>query len=316
MILESLLELVETLSKRIDTHDDRLRKSEWLTRYALVDPLLRELGWDTEDPDVVRPEYRVPNDKFADYVLFADGKPTIVVESKKLDEPLQGGKALDQGILYCAHTGSNYFLLTDGRRYELYESGKTTSIITFDLKETSSAQVCLKALALWRPSVQSGHVAPGHESVVGSPEDSPVAPTPPVTDSPPPPPPPPPPDSEPLTEISEAAGRKVVELLFPDGSRTPLRNWAYLPVETVRWLMVNDMLNAGHCPILGSGSRTYRYMVNTEPVHRDGVSFRSPSEVHGLHVERFGNSIGLLAGTKLIINRAGQDPAQFSVRFS
>ena len=42
------------------------------------------------------------------------GKPTIVVESKKLDEPLQGGKALDQGILYCAHTGSNYFLLTDG----------------------------------------------------------------------------------------------------------------------------------------------------------------------------------------------------------
>ena len=60
MILESLLELVETLKARIDTHGDQLRKSEALTRYALIDPLLRELGWDTEDPNrsLVRP--RVP----------------------------------------------------------------------------------------------------------------------------------------------------------------------------------------------------------------------------------------------------------------
>ena len=51
MILESLLELVETLKARIDAHGDQLRQSEALTRYALIDPLLRELGWDTEDPD-------------------------------------------------------------------------------------------------------------------------------------------------------------------------------------------------------------------------------------------------------------------------
>ena len=47
-----------------------------------------------------------------------------------------------------------------------------------------------------------------------------------------------------------------------------------------------------------------------------GFSFKSPSEVHGLYVERFGNSIGLLAGTKLIIERVDQDPAQFSIRFA
>ena len=29
---------------------DRLHKSESLTRYVLIDPLLRELGWDTEKP--------------------------------------------------------------------------------------------------------------------------------------------------------------------------------------------------------------------------------------------------------------------------
>ena len=58
MPLESLLELVETLRKRIDEHGAALRQSEALTRYALIDPLLRELGWDTEDPALVVPEFR------------------------------------------------------------------------------------------------------------------------------------------------------------------------------------------------------------------------------------------------------------------
>ena len=44
MILESLLELVETLKTRIDEHGDKLRKSEWLTRYALIDPLAQGTG--------------------------------------------------------------------------------------------------------------------------------------------------------------------------------------------------------------------------------------------------------------------------------
>ena len=103
MPLENLLTLVETLRDRVDDHGDALRQNEMLTRYALIDPLLRELGWDTEDPDVVVPEYRVPNNKISDYVLLHDGRPEIVVEAKKLDESLQSGKALDQGILYCPY---------------------------------------------------------------------------------------------------------------------------------------------------------------------------------------------------------------------
>ena len=59
MPLESLLELVETLGDRIDRHGPALKQSEALTRYALIDPLLRELGWDTSDPWMVMPEYRV-----------------------------------------------------------------------------------------------------------------------------------------------------------------------------------------------------------------------------------------------------------------
>ena len=86
MPLESLLQLVETLRERISAHRAVLSQSEALTRYALIDPLLRELGWDTEDPSMVVPEYRVPNNQIADYVLFHGDHPAMVVESKKLDE--------------------------------------------------------------------------------------------------------------------------------------------------------------------------------------------------------------------------------------
>ena len=50
MPLDSLRLLVELLKERIQGHGAALRGSEALTRYALIDPLLRELGWDTANP--------------------------------------------------------------------------------------------------------------------------------------------------------------------------------------------------------------------------------------------------------------------------
>ena len=77
MLLDSLLKLVETLRERIDEHGDALRQSEAMTRYALIDPMLRELGWNTDDPAQVVPEYRVANNQMADYVLRANDAPTM-----------------------------------------------------------------------------------------------------------------------------------------------------------------------------------------------------------------------------------------------
>lgn len=114
MPLESLLELVETLRKRIDEHGAALRQSEALTRATLIDPLLRELGWDTEDPAQVMPEYRLGRG-YADYALLKDGKPLLMVEAKKLGTPLLD--AASQGIGYCIEDGIAYFAVTDGRQW-------------------------------------------------------------------------------------------------------------------------------------------------------------------------------------------------------
>ena len=310
MLLDSLLKLVETLRERIDEHGDALRQSEAMTRYALIDPMLRELGWNTDDPAQVVPEYRVANNQMADYVLRANDAPTIVVESKKLDEPLQGGKALDQGILYSAHTRSGYFLLTDGRRWELYEGRSTDLVESFDLLDQSPAEVCLKALALWRPSVESGHVAAGSAPVAGSGNDHST------TNGPPPPPPPNDHEWQPLSELSPQMGSEhPAEVRFPDNTTIPTTAWSAILVETVRWLMHGQYLNVKDCPIkTKDGNR--RCLVNDEPIHPSRDRFIAPEQVGPLFVEKNQNTPRTVKATQFIVSRFGQDPSQFKVRFS
>ena len=59
MPLDDLYQVIEKLRERITIHGVQLRQSEALTRNTLVDPLLRALGWDTESPALVVPEYKV-----------------------------------------------------------------------------------------------------------------------------------------------------------------------------------------------------------------------------------------------------------------
>ncbi len=320
MILESLLELVETLKVRIDEHGEQLRGSEALTRYVLVDPLLRELGWNTEDPSLVIPEYQSGNGR-ADYALFDHETPVMMVEAKKLGTQLRDA-VLSQGINYCLMEGTNFFTVTDGQRWEVYETHRAVPIdqkrvVEFDLKDPSPATVCLKALALWRPSVQSGFVAPGHEPVLESTDEvgtpvtqetpDPVIPSTAVDDH----------EWQSLTEIDRAGkGVTPVELRFPNGNKIPVENWATVPIETVRWLMDNGMLKASHCPILSNHSSNSRFCVHTQNVHKDGVPFKDPVEVNGLYVDKVPNGPAAFGRTKTIIEYVGQNPANFRVRVS
>lgn len=77
---------------------DRLRAgaytNEAAVREGIIVPVLRELGWDTNDPDQVSPEY--PNEGgFADYGLFnRPGRMAVVIEAKAVGRSLDGDKQL------------------------------------------------------------------------------------------------------------------------------------------------------------------------------------------------------------------------------
>ena len=176
MPMESLHTLVLTLRQRIERHRAALSSSEWLTRYTLIDPLLRELGWDTEDPELVIPEYSSGGGR-ADYALLGEtGRPAVIVEAKKLGEPLSLS-VISQVLNYCLIEGTAHFAMTDGRRWEIYETHKPVPIsekqvVSFDLLDTSPSDVCLKALALWRQNIASGQVGTAHMPIVTPADDA------------------------------------------------------------------------------------------------------------------------------------------------
>ena len=53
MMLDDLQGVIEKLRNMIESHHDYLSGHETCTRQVLIDPLLRELGWDVTDPDMV-----------------------------------------------------------------------------------------------------------------------------------------------------------------------------------------------------------------------------------------------------------------------
>ena len=158
MLLEDLLALIDELKGRIQQHGSLLRQSEALTRYVLIDPMLRELGWDTEDPDKVRPEYQDSGGS-ADYALMSEGKPVALVEAKKLGLPLASG--IEQALNYCNQQGINYMVVTDGDHWERYEVFRPARIqdrklMAITITGELAYQGALKASYLWQPNFGSG----------------------------------------------------------------------------------------------------------------------------------------------------------------
>jgi hypothetical protein len=326
--IADLLALVEQLRSRIEDHGRALKQNEALTRYSLIDPLLRALGWDTEAPDIVVPEYNVGEGR-ADYALFhplpeqmADGsrpvssiRPTVIVEAKSLDTPLN--EAAKKGIHYCLEQGIGHFAVTDGRRWEIYETYRQVplnqkKIVSFDLKEASAAEVCRKALALWRA---------GAQSELGRTAERAVGPLPsPAPEPPPSPKPSPAPNGswKAIANMSDAYLRtpgkpKPVEIRFPDETCKPLSRWKEIVVEVVRWLVEQNYLNEDMVPIAkAQGSKNYA--VSAFPEHPTGTKFGDPVQVGPLYVET-GSARTIIRGSKAIITSAGQDPSLFQVRF-
>ena len=320
MPLVELHALVENLQEKIQNHSAALSASEALTRYALIDPLLRELGWETANPAMVVPEYVLSNygsgsAKRADYALLYGSVPVMMVEAKSLGSSLRDA-ALSQGIQYCLEKGTKYFALTDGNYWEICESHlpvpiEQKRVIAFDLCNKTAAEACLEALALWRPSLELGNIVSVQTPLVraepeGSSEIEPAPPSEPNHTVP---------QGEGWQRLSDLQAKSgdapPAEIRFPDNSRAAIKYWRETLVELVRWLVVSKQLDASHCPI----RRLRTTIIDTRPQHPSGSPFRSPQREGSLYIETHGNLSVLLQRVRAVIEAMGLDPASIMVRF-
>ncbi len=99
---------------------------ETSTRYILIDPILRTLGWDTSNPAECVVEYEVARKgnypaTRVDYVLKdSTGEPAIVIEAKRIDVESDDELALDQMERYLqAIPTATMAVVTNGQYWNI-----------------------------------------------------------------------------------------------------------------------------------------------------------------------------------------------------
>lgn len=80
--MADLTETIARVKERIRNYRSLYEQNEMATRNQVVDPILRALGWDTEDPAKVQPNVAT-EEGVPDYTLFLDGRKVLFIEAKK-----------------------------------------------------------------------------------------------------------------------------------------------------------------------------------------------------------------------------------------
>ncbi|WP_162924718.1 hypothetical protein [Rubrobacter indicoceani] len=112
--LTNLSNVLARVRASAGSYEPTLRKNEAATRAALIDPVLRALGWDIANPFMVEVETRgtFENKISADYALKTDGEIQIVIEAKKLGINLDA--FYQQAVKYSFGFGVKQVFLTGG----------------------------------------------------------------------------------------------------------------------------------------------------------------------------------------------------------
>jgi hypothetical protein len=127
-----LVTALETILTQVRERIVRYRDSpigEQDTKAALIDPVLRALGWDVEDLEEVQREYRLKStDNPVDYALSILRTPRLFVEAKALGGNLNDRRWANQIMGYAAVAGVEWVILTNGDEYRIYNSHATVPV--------------------------------------------------------------------------------------------------------------------------------------------------------------------------------------------
>lgn len=174
----ALYQVLQRVHASATAHAGLFQKNEAATRAALIDPVLRALGWDTGNVRMVEPEKSLGNELRVDYLLNdAAGRPYVVIEAKCLGSSLDKYGYVGKILGYALTLNVQTVCITDGLQWHIHsnlQSGKSEPI-TFTLSE-SSFLLAANQLIQWLDAAQSGHgLAPAVASVHNS--SQPVVPT-------------------------------------------------------------------------------------------------------------------------------------------
>lgn len=120
--LSNLSDTLIQIQESAKLYRETLKKNEAATRAVLIDPVLRSLGWDTANTNMVEVEKTMDSVR-ADYALYdSNSIPRIIVEAKALGTDLGQKKLVMALVGYAFSFGLNDVFLTDGIIWQHFDN--------------------------------------------------------------------------------------------------------------------------------------------------------------------------------------------------
>ncbi|MDE0090738.1 MAG: hypothetical protein OXP12_05215 [Thaumarchaeota archaeon] len=269
-----LIKRVVKLKSKIEKHRDDIN-NETATRYALIDPVLKELGWRLDDPVEVR--YEEGDGGRWDYKLGA----RMLIEAKKLDglKP----KDEDQLIAYLQKNNMGHGVLTDGNVWQKFTVSPFGHDQDFRIKITQG-----------NPAKISKHLSDLDRNYVMRI----VSPTSPDDDlqrrqAP---------SGVPISQF-RPDGKLPVGLVCGDKPPVTCNHWIDVLVGVTDYLVDGGYITKSDCP-LASGPKSA--ILNTREYHQTGAKMRFSKRTRsGLYLNANLNSQAVVSNARKIIEHAG-----------
>lgn len=157
--IAALYPILQRVRIQAKAQADIFRKNEAATRAALIEPVLRALGWDTTNVQMVEPEKTLSNELRIDYLLNDPaGRPWVVVEAKCLNMSLDKYGYVGKILGYALSLNVQTVCITDGITWHLHaplQHGKTEPVV-FSLAENDLLPAA-NELIRWLDAAQCGH---------------------------------------------------------------------------------------------------------------------------------------------------------------
>lgn len=331
-----VMDIIQTVIERIKKHRPFYEQSEMAVRDQIVNPILRGLGWDSENPDEIQPNVS-SEEGVPDYSLLKGSKKVLFIEAKKLSIDIEKREVIRQLANYCFGEGMKYGVLTNGSIWVLFrafQEGTTLAervVWKTDIENDDITAIIRRLNTISKDNIEDIETLIKKlqildeiwQSLLDEPKDL-VKGFIPVFDNliregyP---------DYEfELSEIEDFIKERVKDLISPTeevviepetttwkgayqremkiGTDTyEIRNSYHILINTAEWLLRKGKLKRDDCPI-PSGYR--RYLISTQPKHRYGDDFRAPRKLsNGLYIETHYSTANCINKARLLLERYG-----------
>jgi len=317
--MADLKETIKMVLERMKKYRNLYEKSEESVRYQIINPILKELGWNSENPEEVQPNIST-EEGIPDYSLLKNDIRVLFIEAKKLSVDVEEKEIIRKLGQYCFGEGMKYGVLSNGAIWILFrafqegttmaerivwkvdlENNDITASIrrldTITKDDVENIETLIKKLQIldeiWQslldePKEMIKGLIPVFEGLIkeGYPnyefEASDVE------------------DfireriRELISPLTETVSGTIVErgkVQFGERPRKMkierdvfgIRNSYEILINTANWLIKKGKLKLSDCPV-GMGHK--RNLVNREPKHKYGDNFTAPKKLsNGLWIE-------------------------------